>query len=269
MMRPTLNAHTVKRCTFVAFSRYPVNERFFLHEFFIPYYAWSCHQITHRIKDQGHHNDRFHPTPVNSLSSNTPILNPKNISQSVIVTGTVSAFVDTTSDSDLYHHRITSNVSSGASWHACTEQRHSPCDSHICDCLSTSVPNWVPVSNSLALNVPQLHILNNKYPTLLVISIIVVQGRSSKNNKVYFVKLPFCVINTSYQSRKLKMKSLFLMEAIPKLHPSSLLTDSLGGACLYLIYMLKTKQTPIWVCHVLGLIISCHSFGCHVPMHYL
>jgi hypothetical protein len=120
-----------------------------------------------------------------------------------------------------------------------------------------------------AINVPQLQILNNKYPTLLIIVIIVVQGISSINNNVYFVKLPFRVINTSYRSRKLKMKSLYLMEAIPKLRPFSLLTDSLGGACLYLIYVLKTKQTPIWVWCVLGLIIPCHSFGCHVPMHYL
>ncbi len=120
-----------------------------------------------------------------------------------------------------------------------------------------------------ALNLPQLHILNNKYPTLLVITVIAVQGKRSINNNAYFVKLPFCVINTSYWSRKLKMKSLHLMEAIRKLHPSSLLTDSLGGACLYLIYTLKTKQSPIWVCCVLGLIIPCHSFGCHVPMHYL
>ncbi len=120
-----------------------------------------------------------------------------------------------------------------------------------------------------ALNVPRLHILNNKYPTLLVIATIVAWGRSSINNNVYFVKLPFCVINTSYWSRKLKMMSLYLMEAILKLHPSSLLTDSLGGASLYPIYMLKTKQTPIWVCRVLGLIVPCHSFGCHVPMHYL
>jgi hypothetical protein len=92
-----------------------------------------------------------------------------------------------------------------------------------------------------ALNVPQLHILNDKYPSLLVIAVIVMKGRSSINNNMYFVKLPFRVINTSYQSRKLKMKSLYLMEAIPKLHPSSLLTDSLGSASLYLIYMLKTK----------------------------
>jgi hypothetical protein len=35
MMQPTLNAHAVNSCTFVAFSRYPVSERFFLHEFFI------------------------------------------------------------------------------------------------------------------------------------------------------------------------------------------------------------------------------------------
>ncbi len=97
-----------------------------------------------------------------------------------------------------------------------------------------------------ALNVLQLHILNDKYPTLLVIAIIVVQGRSSINNNMYFMKVQFHVINTSYQSRKLKIKLLYLMEAIPKLHPSSLLTDSLGAACLYLIYMLKIKQTPIW-----------------------
>ncbi len=103
-----------------------------------------------------------------------------------------------------------------------------------------------------ALNVPHLHILNNTYPTLLIIAVIIVQGRSSSKNNWYFVKLPFRVINTSYRSRKLKMKSLYLMEAITKLHPSSLLMDSLGGACLYLIYMLKTKQTPIWVYPVLG-----------------
>ncbi len=69
-------------------------------------------------------------------------------------------------------------------------------------------------------------------------------GKSSINNNVYFVKLPFRVINTSYQSRKSKMESLYFMEAVPKLHPSSLLTDSLGGACLYLIYMLKTETNP-------------------------
>ncbi len=150
MMQLTLNAHAVKRCTFVAFSCYPMSECFFLHEFFVPYYAWSCHLITHRIKDQGHHNDLFCPTFVNSLSSNTPILNPKDISQSVIVTDTASAFVDTTSDSDLYHHRITSNVSGGASYHACTQQRHSPCNSHIRDYLSTGVLNWFCVSKSLS-----------------------------------------------------------------------------------------------------------------------
>jgi hypothetical protein len=92
--------------------------------------------------------------PINSLSSNTPILNPKNISLSVIVTNTVSAFVDTMSNSVLYHHRITSNVSGGASCHACTQQRHSAGDSHIHDFLSTHVPNRICVlksSSSLSL----------------------------------------------------------------------------------------------------------------------
>jgi hypothetical protein len=82
------------------------------------------------------------------LSSNTPISNPKDISQSVTVTDTLSAFVDTTSDSDLYHHRITSNVSGGASCHAYTQQRHSPYNNRTCDYLSTSVPNWVHVLKS-------------------------------------------------------------------------------------------------------------------------
>jgi hypothetical protein len=53
-----------------------------------------------------------------------------------------------TSDSDLYHHQITSNVSGGASCHACSQQRHSSCDSHIRDYLSTGVPNWVRVLKS-------------------------------------------------------------------------------------------------------------------------
>ncbi len=86
--------------------------------------------------------------PINSSSSNTPILHPKDISQSVIVTNTASAFADTTSDSDLYHHRITLNVSGGASCYACTQQRHSPCDTHIHDYLYTSVCNWVCVLKS-------------------------------------------------------------------------------------------------------------------------
>ncbi len=150
MMRPTLNAHTVKRCIVVAFSCYPVSESFFLREFFISNYTWSFHLITNCIKDKGCHNDLFCPMPINSSSSNTPILNPKDISQSVIVTA--SAFIDTTSDSDLYHHHhwITSNVSGWASCRACTQQRHSPCNSHICDYLSTYVPNWVHVLRSLS-----------------------------------------------------------------------------------------------------------------------
>jgi hypothetical protein len=81
-------------------------------------------------------------------------MHPKDISQSVIVTKTASAFVDTMSDSGLYHHQITSNVSGGASCHGCTQQRHSPHDSHIPDYLSTGVPNWVHVlksSSSLSL----------------------------------------------------------------------------------------------------------------------
>ncbi len=121
---------------------------FFLHELFIPNYAWSCHLITHHIKDQGHRNDLFCPMPANSLSSNTPILNPKTISQSVIVTNTASAFVDTTSDSDLYPHWITSNVSGVASCHACSQQRHYPRNSNMSEYLSTGVPNWVCVSKS-------------------------------------------------------------------------------------------------------------------------
>ncbi len=246
MMQLTLNAHAEKRCTIVACSCVPVSECFFLHEFFIPYYAWSCHLITHHIKDQGRCDDLFRPMPVNSLSSNTPILNPNEISHSVIVTNTASAFVDTMSDSDLYHHQITSNVFGGASCHACNQQRHSPCDSHIHDYLSTGVPNWVRVSKSLsslplALNVPQLHILNNIYPTQLIIAVIVVQGRSSINNNMYFVKLPFHVINTSYWSRKLKMKSLYLMEAIPKLHPSSLLTDLAVHAYIWYVCWRQNK----------------------------
>jgi hypothetical protein len=88
--------------------------------------------------------------PVNSLSSNTPILNPENISQSVVVTNTVSAFVDTTSKCVLYHHWVTSIVSGGASCHACTQQRHSPGNSHIRYYLSAGVPNWVCVSKSLS-----------------------------------------------------------------------------------------------------------------------
>jgi hypothetical protein len=76
-------------------------------------------------------------------------LTPKDISQSVVVTNTASAFFfDTTSDSDLYHHLITSNVSGGASCHTCTQQRHYPCNSHIRDYSSTGVPNWVHVSKS-------------------------------------------------------------------------------------------------------------------------
>jgi hypothetical protein len=86
--------------------------------------------------------------PIHSLPSNTPILNPENISQRVIVTNTASAFVDTTSNSVLYHHRITSNVSGAASCHACTQQRHPPGDSHIRDSSSTGVPTWVCVSKS-------------------------------------------------------------------------------------------------------------------------
>jgi hypothetical protein len=84
------------------------------------------------------------------LSSNTPILNPEDILQSVIVTNTASAFVDTTSNSDLYYHQITSNVSGGASCHTCTQQRHSPCNSHIRDYLSTGIPNWVRISKFLS-----------------------------------------------------------------------------------------------------------------------
>jgi hypothetical protein len=87
--------------------------------------------------------------PVIFLSINTPILNPKFFSQSAIVTNT-AAFVDTMGNSVLYHHRFTSNVSSGASCHACTQQRHFPRDSHIRDYLSTGVPNWVRVSKSLS-----------------------------------------------------------------------------------------------------------------------
>jgi hypothetical protein len=141
--------------------------------------------------------------PINSSSSNTPILNPKNISQSVIVTNTASAFVDTMSNSDLYHHWITSNVAGGASCHACTQQRHSPCNSHIHDYLSTGVPIGLMFSNPhhlclFTLHVPQLHILNNKYPTSLVIAVIIVRGRSLINNNMCFMELPFHVINTSY-----------------------------------------------------------------------
>jgi hypothetical protein len=77
------------------------------------------------------------------------MLNPKDISQNLIVTNTLSAFVDTTSDSDLYHHRITSNVSGGAIRHAYTQQRPSSWDSHMRDYLSTGVPNWVCVSKFL------------------------------------------------------------------------------------------------------------------------
>jgi hypothetical protein len=107
-------------------------------------------------------------------------LNPKDILQSLIVMDIASAFFDAMSDSDLYHHQITSNVFGGASCHACTQQRHSPCNSHIRDYLSTGVPNWVrdsKSSSSLSLHnqcASQLHILNGKYPTLLVIATIVV-----------------------------------------------------------------------------------------------
>ncbi len=77
-------------------------------------------------------------------------MNPEDISQSVIVTNAVSAFVDTMSGSDLYHHQITSNVSGGASYHACTQQRHSPRNNHMRDYLSTGVPNQIHVSKSLS-----------------------------------------------------------------------------------------------------------------------
>ncbi len=62
----------------------------------------------------------------------------------------MSAFVNTVSNSDLYHHRITSNESGGASCHTCPQQRYSPCDSHIHDYLSTGVLNWVCVLKSLS-----------------------------------------------------------------------------------------------------------------------
>jgi hypothetical protein len=206
--------------------------------------SWSCHLITHHIKDQDRNNDLISPTLINFLSSNTPILNPEDIPQSVIFTNTASAFVDMTSDSDLYHHRITSNVSGGASCHACTQQRHSPRDSHIRDYLSTGVPNWVCVSkslSSLSLCTQCASIAHSQRQISNIASHCRNHRARKKFNKQQCV---LCEVAIPCNQHKL---------LIQERHPSSLLMDSLGSASLYLIYMLKTKQTPIWVCHVLGL----------------
>jgi hypothetical protein len=78
----------------------------------------------------------------------TLISNPKDTSPSATVTKSWSVFVGMTSDSDLYHHRTTSNVSGGASCHACTQQSLSPSDSHTRDYISMDIPPWVCVSKS-------------------------------------------------------------------------------------------------------------------------
>ncbi len=67
---------------------------------------------------------------IHSTSTYESLVNPDNFSLSGIVTNPGSAFVATTSDSDLYHHRITYNVSAGASCHARLQQKHSPRDIH-------------------------------------------------------------------------------------------------------------------------------------------
>ncbi len=170
----------MKRCSFVAFSHYPVSDPYFpssiIHIIFTHYLTTYC------FTGQGRCTDLIRRRTSNHSSTLT--LNPKDTSPSAIVTKSGSVFVGMTSDSDLYHHRNTSNVSSGASCPACTQQRLSPSDSHTCDYISTGIPPWVCVSKSshlplVALNARQLHILNKIYLTLLVIAAIVEQGRSS------------------------------------------------------------------------------------------
>ena len=82
---------------------------------------------------------------IHSISTNESLLNPDDFLMSGIVTNTGSIFVATTSNNDLYHHRITYNVSGGASCHACLQQKHSHCDIHQQGFVSTGVPPWVHV----------------------------------------------------------------------------------------------------------------------------
>ncbi len=92
-----------------------------------------------------------------------------------------------------------------------------------------------------ALNLHQLHTLNDKYLTLLIIVVRVVQGRSTINSNIYFMKFPFHLTNTSYWSMKLKTKLSYLMEAILKINQFTLLMELLGVASLSKICKLKTK----------------------------
>jgi hypothetical protein len=144
MMRIALNACAVKRCSFVAFSHYPVSDPYFpssiIHIFFTHYLT------TYRFTGQGRHTDLICRRTSNHSSTLTS--NPKDTSPSAIVTKSGRVFVGMMSNSDLYHHRNTSNASGGASCHACTQQRLSPSYSHTRDYISTGIPPWVCVSKS-------------------------------------------------------------------------------------------------------------------------
>jgi hypothetical protein len=100
MMRTALNACAVKRCSFVAFSHYPVSDPYFPSS--IIHIIFTHYLTTYRFTGQGHRTDLIHRRTSNHSSTLTS--NPKDTSPSAIVTKSGSVFVGMTSNSDLYHH---------------------------------------------------------------------------------------------------------------------------------------------------------------------
>ncbi len=139
MMWTALNACAVKRCSFAAFSHYPVSDPYFPSS--IIHIIFTHYLTTYHFTGQGRRTNLIRQRTSNHSSTLTS--NPKDTSPSAIVTKSGSVFVGMTSNSDLYHHRNTSNVSGGASCHACTQRRLSPSDSHTRDYISAGIPPWV------------------------------------------------------------------------------------------------------------------------------
>ncbi len=116
-----------------------------------------------------------------------------------------------------------------------------------------------------ALNVVWLHTLNDKYITSLIVVVSIVQGRSK--HLLHEVSIPFDQYKLSIHETE--DEDIVFDGGNSENKPIHLLMELLGIASLSQICMLKTKQTLIVVRCVLGWIIPCHSFGCHVPRHYL
>jgi hypothetical protein len=120
-----------------------------------------------------------------------------------------------------------------------------------------------------ALNVPQLHIHNDKNPILLVIAIIFVQGRSSINNNVSVLHEVAILCNQHKLSIQEIEDEVIVFDGGNPKTPPILPPDGLTWWCKPIsdLYV-EDKTNPNLGLSCPWVNIPCHSFGWNVPIHY-